>query len=101
VRTLIIQDFLQAFEKVDALVTPMSPFTAFKIGEKKDDVLAMYLADVFASPASVAGVPALCIPAGKTKTGLPVGMQIIGPRLGEAKVLQVGFNLEQSSIIKS
>jgi aspartyl-tRNA(Asn)/glutamyl-tRNA(Gln) amidotransferase subunit A len=89
VRTLIIQDFTKVFETVDVLITPTSPFPAFKIGEKKDDVLAMYLADIFVSPAAVAGVPAISVPAGETKKGLPIGLQVIGPRMGEEKVLQV------------
>lgn len=89
VRTLIIQDFQRVFEQVDILLTPTSPFPAFKIGEKKNDVLAMYLADVFVSPASVAGIPAISIPTGKTKAGLPVGVQIIGPRLAESAVLNL------------
>lgn len=88
VRTLIIKDFVKVFGEVDLLVTPTSPFPAFKLGEKKNDVLAMYLADVFAAPASVAGIPAISVPVGKTKSGLPVGMQIIGPRLSEEKLFQ-------------
>jgi aspartyl-tRNA(Asn)/glutamyl-tRNA(Gln) amidotransferase subunit A len=83
VRTLIIKDFEKAFESVDLLITPTTPTPAFGIGEKKNDVLSMYLADVFVSPAAVAGLPAISIPVGKTKNGLPVGMQIIGPRLQE------------------
>lgn len=90
VRTRIIQDFDAAFEKVDVLMTPTSPFPAFGIGEKKDDVLAMYLADIFVSPSSIAGLPSLSVPAGKTKAGLPVGVQIIGPRLQEEIVLRAG-----------
>ncbi|MBU0596562.1 Asp-tRNA(Asn)/Glu-tRNA(Gln) amidotransferase subunit GatA [Patescibacteria group bacterium] len=89
VRTLIKQDFEEVFGLVDVLITPTSPFPAFKIGEKKDDVLAMYLADVFVAPASLAGLPAISVPAGKTKSGLPVGLQMIGPRMGE----QIVFNL--------
>jgi aspartyl-tRNA(Asn)/glutamyl-tRNA(Gln) amidotransferase subunit A len=87
VRTLIIQDFEKVFVEVDLLITPTSPFPAFKLGEKADDPLAMYLADVLVSPASVAGVPAISVPVGKTKAGLPVGLQIIGPRLSEDRVL--------------
>lgn len=94
VRTLIIQDFVNVFEQVDVLVTPTSPFPAFGVGEKKDDVLAMYLADVFVSPAAVAGVPALSLPAGKTKAGLPVGLQLIGPRLKEEIILRVGHHVQ-------
>lgn len=90
VRTLIIQNFDRVFNEVDVLITPTSPFTAFKIGEKKDDVLAMYLADVFVSPPSVAGIPAISIPAGFDSQGLPVGIQVIGRRLNESLVLRVG-----------
>lgn len=95
VRTLIRHDFDQVFKQVDLLATPTSPFPAFGVGEKKDDILAMYLADVFVSPAAVAGVPALSIPAGQTKGKLPIGLQIIGPRLQESKVLQFGHALEK------
>jgi len=83
VRTLIIKDFERVFENVDLFITPTTPTPAFGVGEKKNDVLSMYLADVFVSPAAVAGLPAISIPVGKTKGGLPVGMQIIGPRLRE------------------
>ncbi len=93
VRTLIRQDFEQAFQQVDAIVTPTSPFPAFGLGEKSDDVLAMYAADAFVSPAALAGVPGLSVPVGKTETGLPVGLQIIGPRLGEATVFAVASHI--------
>lgn len=89
VRTLIIQDFEKVFKEVDLLITPTSPFPAFGVGEKKDDVLAMYLADVFVSPAAVAGLPAISVPTGMTASGLPVGAQIIGPRLAESDVLNL------------
>lgn len=89
VRTLICRDFEEVFEKVDALITPTSPFPAFNLGEKANDPISMYLADALVSPAGVAGVPAISVPAGETKSGLPVGAQIIGPRLGEEVVLQV------------
>ena len=95
VRTLIRQDFEDAFTKVDVLVAPTSPFAAFGIGEKNDDVLAMYLSDALVSPASLAGVPGLSVPAGKTKAGLPVGLQIIGPRLGEPTVLHIGAVIDK------
>ncbi|MEK7623549.1 MAG: Asp-tRNA(Asn)/Glu-tRNA(Gln) amidotransferase subunit GatA [Patescibacteria group bacterium] len=95
VRTKIIHDFEEAFEQVDAIVTSTAPFPAFGIGEKANDVLAMYLADIFVSPASVAGLPALSVPAGETKAGLPVGLQVIGPRLGEEVVLLVGKMVEK------
>lgn len=94
VRTRIIEDFIRAFEQVDAIVAPTSPFPAFGIGEKSDDVLAMYLADVFVSPGAIAGIPGLSVPVGKTAAGLPVGLQILGPRLGEEAVLATGHIVE-------
>ncbi len=94
VRTLIRKDFDEVFKIVDALITPTSPFPAFGIGEKANDPIAMYLADVLVAPAGVAGVPALSVPAGATKAGLPIGVQIIGPRLKEEVVLNVGRQLE-------
>lgn len=94
VRTLIIQDFDSAFKDVDAIVTPTSPFPAFDLNSKKNDVLAMYLADVFAAPTSLAGLPGLSVPAGKTKAGLPVGLQIIGHRLSESNIFRIGHQLE-------
>jgi len=93
VRTLIIQDFEKVFKKVDVLITPTSPFPAFGIGEKINDILQMYLTDVLLSPASIAGVPAISVPGGMTKDGLPVGVQVIGPRLKEEVVLQIANKL--------
>ncbi len=90
VRTLIRKDFDEAFKEVDALIGPASPFPAFELGEKATDPLALYLADATAIPASVAGIPALSVPGGKTSTSLPVGIQIIAPRLKEDIVLRVG-----------
>ncbi len=95
VRTLIIRDFENVFNAVDVLLTPTSPCVAFGIGEKANDPMAMYLADIFVSPSAVAGIPALSVPAGKTKSELPVGLQIIGPRLQEEKVLNVGYWAEK------
>lgn len=89
VRTLLAQDFARAFERVDALIAPVSPTPAFRLGEKLDDPLQMYLSDVHVVAANPAGVCALSVPCGFTR-GLPVGMQIIGPPLGEATVLRVG-----------
>ncbi|MFA7314794.1 MAG: Asp-tRNA(Asn)/Glu-tRNA(Gln) amidotransferase subunit GatA [Candidatus Magasanikbacteria bacterium] len=94
VRTLIVEDFNQAFAQVDLLLTPTSPFTAFGIGEKKEDILAMYLADMFVSPSAVAGLPAISIPGGKDSNELPVGIQIIGPRLSEEKLLNFANLIE-------
>ncbi len=90
VRTLIRRDFDEVFKKVDALITPTSPFTAFGIGEKIDDPLLMYLADVMVGPAALAGMPALSVPAGEDKNNLPIGVQVIGSRLAEGKVLKIG-----------
>lgn len=95
VRTLIKRDFEQVFEDVDVLLTPTSPFPAFGVGEKVNDPLSMYLADVMVGPAAVAGMPALSVHAGMTKNGLPVGVQFIGARMAEATVLQLGYALEQ------
>lgn len=95
VRTLIIRDFENVFKDVDVLVTPVSPIPAFKIGEKIDDPLSMYLADVFTIPVNCAGVPALSVPCGFTSDNLPVGMQIIGPQFKEDLLLKVGAAYEQ------
>jgi len=95
VRTLIIQDFENVFKNVDVLMSPVSPITAFKVGEKVDDPLSMYLADQLTIPASAAGVPALSVPCGVDSNGLPVGLQIIGPQLSEDLLLRVGFAFEK------
>lgn len=95
VRNLILQDFNKAFETVDVLMGPVSPFPAFKIGEKKNDPMAMYLADVFTVPINCAGVPAISIPCGFTSQKLPVGLQIIGPQFREDLLLQTGAAYEQ------
>ena len=89
VRTLIIEDFNRAFEKVDVLIGPVSPFPAFKVGALVDDPLAMYMADALTIPASSAGVPSLACPAGMSKNGLPIGLQIIAPQFEEGRCLQV------------
>ncbi len=94
VRSLILQDFENVFKEVDVLVAPVSPFPAFKIGEKKDNPLEMYLADVLTIPINCAGVPALSIPCGFTANKLPVGMQIIGPQFSEDLLLKVGAQYE-------
>jgi aspartyl-tRNA(Asn)/glutamyl-tRNA(Gln) amidotransferase subunit A len=90
VRTLVTQDFAAAFEKVDAIVTPTSPTAAFKLGEKVDDPLAMYLADIYTVTANLAGVPGISVPCGETKSGLPIGVQILGKHFDEATVMRVG-----------
>jgi aspartyl-tRNA(Asn)/glutamyl-tRNA(Gln) amidotransferase subunit A len=94
VRALIARDFAEAFGKVDAIVTPTSPVAAFKLGERTADPLAMYLADIYTVTGSLAGVPGISIPCGKTPDGLPIGLQIFGPAFGEARVLQLAHAFE-------
>jgi aspartyl-tRNA(Asn)/glutamyl-tRNA(Gln) amidotransferase subunit A len=97
VRALIAQDFAQAFEQVDAIVTPTSPVPAFRLGERTADPLAMYLADIYTVTGSLAGVPGISVPAGKTAEGLPVGLQIFGPAFGEAQMFRLAHAFEQAS----
>ena len=97
VRTKIIQDFEQAFKEVDVICGPVSPFPAFKVGEKADDPLAMYMADVMTIPASAAGIPGLSVPCGFTKAGLPIGLQIMGPQFEEGRILNVGHAYQQAT----
>lgn len=92
VRTLILEDFRKAFETVDVLFTPTTPSTAFSIGSKGSDPVEMYLEDIMTIPASVAGVPAISIPSGELN-GMPLGLQIIGPHFGEAKILNVAHQI--------
>jgi aspartyl-tRNA(Asn)/glutamyl-tRNA(Gln) amidotransferase subunit A len=94
VRTLIIRDYESAFSSFDVLVSPTSPTTAFPIGAKVDDPMAMYLNDIFTIPANLAGVPAISLPCGLDDAGLPVGVQLTGPVLGEATVLRAASALE-------
>lgn len=89
VRTLLTRDFEQAFQKVDAIVTPTAPTPAFKLGEKADDPLAMYLADIYTVTADLAGVPGISVPCGKTQSGLPIGLQVLGRHFDESTVLRV------------
>ena len=96
VRTLIKQEFEQAFEKYDALVTPTSPTVAFKLGEKMEDPLQMYLSDVCTLPINIAGLPAISVPAGFVQN-LPVGMQIIGKPFDETTLLDIAFAYEQAT----
>ncbi|MBM3264989.1 MAG: Asp-tRNA(Asn)/Glu-tRNA(Gln) amidotransferase subunit GatA, partial [candidate division Zixibacteria bacterium] len=96
VRTLIRRDFEHAFEQVDVLVTPTTPTTAFRIGEKTDDPLQMYLSDIYTVPVNLAGAPALSVPCGRSSNGLPVGLQIVGPHFGEETILRLAYALEQA-----
>lgn len=96
IRTLVKQDFDQAFEKVDVILTPVAPTPAFKIGENIEDPLKMYLADVFTVPASLAGVCGLSIPAGFSNK-LPVGIQLLGRRFDEKTILRAGHQFQQAT----
>jgi aspartyl-tRNA(Asn)/glutamyl-tRNA(Gln) amidotransferase subunit A len=96
VRTLIKQDFEKAFKRCDAIVTPTAPTTAFKIGEKTRDPLAMYLSDVYTISINLAGLPAVSIPCGIDAAGMPIGMQIIGKHFDETTILRVARDYEQS-----
>ena len=97
VRTLILRDFTEAFAKVDALLTPTAPSAAFAQGEKMDDPVAMYLNDVFTVPASMAGVPAMSVPAGLDGQGLPLGLQVIGKPFDEETVFAVSQVIEDAA----
>jgi aspartyl-tRNA(Asn)/glutamyl-tRNA(Gln) amidotransferase subunit A len=96
VRSLIARDFADAFQKVDAIVTPTAPTPAFRLGEKTSDPLQMYLADIYTVTGSLAGVPGISVPCGKTKAGLPVGMQMFGPHFSEGRVLQLARAFEET-----
>jgi aspartyl-tRNA(Asn)/glutamyl-tRNA(Gln) amidotransferase subunit A len=95
VRTLLTHDFEDAFKKVDVIATPTSPTPAFKLGEKVDDPLAMYLADIFTVTADLAGIPGISVPCGQTKEKLPIGLQILGRHFDEATILRVAQAYEQ------
>jgi aspartyl-tRNA(Asn)/glutamyl-tRNA(Gln) amidotransferase subunit A len=96
VRALIARDFRDAFAKVDAIVTPTSPVPAFRLGERTNDPLQMYLADIYTVTGSLAGVPGISVPCGKVCGKLPVGLQIFGPAFGEGRVLQLAHAFEQA-----
>jgi len=97
VRTLIAQDFKTAFDDVDVILTPTTPSAAFALGEKQDDPLAMYLNDVFTVPASLAGIPGISVPAGLSKDGLPLGLQLIGRAFDEKTLLRVADVMEKAA----
>jgi aspartyl-tRNA(Asn)/glutamyl-tRNA(Gln) amidotransferase subunit A len=94
VRTLLTRDFLQAFGRCDAIVGPMTPTPAFKLGEKTGDPVAMYLADIYSVAASLAGICGMSVPCGETAEGLPIGVQIMGKHFDEATMLRVGLAIE-------
>ena len=95
VRTLIKRDFEQAFGQVDVIAAPVTPTTAFRIGEHSDDPLSMYLEDIFTIPANLAGVPGLAFPVGFDRQGLPIGMQLIGPYFREDLLLRIAHAYQQ------
>jgi aspartyl-tRNA(Asn)/glutamyl-tRNA(Gln) amidotransferase subunit A len=97
VRTLVKQDFIEAFKKVDVILTPTSPTPAFKMGEKTEDPLQMYLSDIFTISVNLSGIPAISIPCGFTKSGLPIGLQILGPFFAEDRVIQAAYAFEQNT----
>ena len=90
VRTLIRRDFENAFQTVDAILTPTAPTAAFKRGEKSDDPLAMYLSDIYTISVNLAGLPGMSIPCGFTQNNLPIGLQLIGKPFAEAELLAMG-----------
>ncbi len=97
VRTLITRDFQNAFETCDVILSPVAPEPAFKIGENTDDPLKMYLSDIFTLSANLAGIPGMSVPCGFSKTGLPIGLQILGPHFAEETLLRVAYNFEQAT----
>jgi len=96
VRTLLRQDLLSAFERCDAVLTPTTPTPAFRLGEKTDDPLSMYLSDIYTCTANLAGVPGISVPCGLTDEGLPVGLQLMGPHWGEATLFRLAHAYEQA-----
>jgi aspartyl-tRNA(Asn)/glutamyl-tRNA(Gln) amidotransferase subunit A len=97
VRALIRQDFDRAFAACDFLATPVSPTPAFRLGEKVDDPLTMYLSDIFTISANLAGIPGISVPCGFSALGLPMGLQLLGPPLGEPVLLQAAYAFEQAT----
>ena len=101
VRMLIKNDFDEAFNKVDAILTPSTPSSAFKIGDKTDDPVSMYLNDIFTVPVNLAGLPGISIPAGLDKKGFPLGLQIIGKPFDEQSILNIAYSMEEKISYKN
>ncbi len=97
VRTLITEDFRKAFEICDVIISPVAPTPAFKIGEKVDDPLTMYLSDIFTLSANLAGIPGISVPCGFSSGGLPIGLQLLGRHFGEEALLKTAYNFEQAT----
>jgi aspartyl-tRNA(Asn)/glutamyl-tRNA(Gln) amidotransferase subunit A len=100
VRTLLARDFEAAFRQVDAIVTPTTPTPAFKLGEKTDDPLQMYLADIYTVVGDLVGVPGISVPCGQAKSGLPIGVQILGKHFDESIVLRLGHAVEHGAMAR-
>jgi aspartyl-tRNA(Asn)/glutamyl-tRNA(Gln) amidotransferase subunit A len=98
VRRLLTEDFLKAFDEVDAILTPTAPTPAFKLGEKTDDPLSMYLADIYTVTASLAGICGVTVPCGTTPAGLPVGMQVLARHLNESTAFRVALAVEAAQV---
>jgi aspartyl-tRNA(Asn)/glutamyl-tRNA(Gln) amidotransferase subunit A len=97
VRTLMRRDFEEAFRRVDVIVAPTAPTPAFRIGEKTENPLQMYLSDIYTIPVNLAGIPAISIPCGFTRENLPVGLQIMARHFDEGKLLKVAYTFEQNT----
>jgi len=97
VRTLIVEDFKKAFDICDVIACPTAPTPAFRIGEKTDDPLTMYLSDIFTISANLAGIPALSVPCGFSTAGLPIGLQLLGTHFGEETILRVAHRFEKAT----
>jgi aspartyl-tRNA(Asn)/glutamyl-tRNA(Gln) amidotransferase subunit A len=96
VRTMIRRDFERAFESCDVIATPVAPTTAFRLGEKTSDPLQMYLSDIFTISVNLAGLPGMSVPCGFDASGLPIGLQLIGPPFGEEAILRAGDAFERT-----
>ena len=97
VRALIRRDFEAAFEQCQVIATPVAPTPAFRLGEKVDDPLTMYLSDIFTISANLGGIPGISVPCGFSEGGLPIGLQLMGPVFGEADLFQVAYAFEQAT----
>ena len=95
-RAIVRDDFNKAFEKVDLLIGPTCPNTAFDLGSKTEDPLAMYLTDIATITANLAGIPGISVPTGMSSSNLPIGMQLLGPAMGEEVLLRAAYTFEQA-----
>ena len=101
IRRLIKNDFDEAYKSVDAILTPSTPSSAFKIGDKTDDPVSMYLNDIFTVPVNLSGLPAISIPAGKDKNNYPLGLQFIGKAFEEQNLLDISYSMEKELSFKN